>query len=761
MTETLTQPTADSAADAPALFKVAFDTETHRIGPGNVFPPLVCVSVWDQDGDRTLVSTYTPDELEATVATLFDGDGLLLIGQNTGFDLGVLCRHYPALLPTVFEHLEGGRISDTRIREKLLNLAEHGHLENMILPDGTSKRIQYSLSTLVLNYLGIDITDSKKGEDAWRTNYAVLEDMPVEEWPEEAQEYALNDANYTLQVYEAQEQRRQALIAERGIDPFEVETFRCMVDFALKLNTAWGVAVDPVAKAKIEAMLADALKPENLELLVKAKILTPAKPPRPYKAQEKNMESCEDKSECLSKGGDGCNCVHKWTKGTKEAISKKKLEAYILALAEKNEKVQLRYNAPTETELQKAEAEGREPQGNLCINDEWLTDYAHHDPVLEQYHARQKLQKLVTTELPRMNWTEEDGTQHTSPIVHPAYDVLKRTGRTSSYADKLYPSFNCQNVDPRARGCFVPRDGFVMFSIDYSSMELGTAAQSCLNLFGESVLADKINAGFDAHGYLGSHIAFYIDEDFQKQVGEQGIDDSDALYHYFMSYKGSEDEKARKFWKHYRTFAKPTGLGYPGGLGAETFVAFAKSPYGVEVDVDTAKQLKEVWLETYPEFVKYFEWLNKEAKDPHFDGMYCYRTPMGMYRANCSYCAAANGNALQAFAAEGALLAVYDVTRKCYDSTQGSILGPDGKGVTTRAPIFVHDEIVGEVRDDEMAHDRVMEVARIMVENMQIITPDVAARAEPALMRRWDKRAEPVYDNKGRLTVWESDESEE
>ena len=43
----------------------------------------------------------------------------------------------------------------------------------------------------------------------------------------------------------------------------------------------------------------------------------------------------------------------------------------------------------------------------------------------------------------------------------------------------------------------------------------------------------------------------------------------------------------------------------------------------------------------------------------------------------------------------------------------------------------------------------------IMVKEMQKYTPDVPIKAEPALMRRWYKDAEPLYDQEGKLLIWE------
>ena len=128
-----------------------------------------------------------------------------------------------------------------------------------------------------------------------------------------------------------------------------------------------------------------------------------------------------------------------------------------------------------------------------------------------------------------------------------------------------------------------------------------------------------------------------------------------------------------------------------------------------------------------------------------------------MYRAGCDYCAAANGLGVQSPSAEGATTALINVIRSCYDWTLKSILSPDAHGPTVRPWGFIHDEFVGEVREDGFVLERMAEFKRQMTESMRIITPEVASKANAALMRRWSKEAAPVFDAAGRLTIWEPD----
>src|SRR5690606_9596836 len=82
------------------------------------------------------------------------------------------------------------------------------------------------------------------------------------------------------------------------------------------------------------------------------------------------------------------------------------------------------------------------PKGELSTAAEVITQLAPEDEILRVYQARQKLQKIVTTEMPRL--LAADGTL--AGRVHPAFRTIVETGRTSSYANGKYPSLNGQNV---------------------------------------------------------------------------------------------------------------------------------------------------------------------------------------------------------------------------------------------------------------------------------------------------------------------------
>ncbi len=731
---------------------IGFDYETGRIAGQNVVPEAICLSV-AAEGVSELRACVEPEYQEIVSMLVHGTDGI--VAHNAAFDCAVICFNHPDLMSAVWEMVaDHGRVHCTKIREKLLNLTTHGSIDfGPPAPDGTVAKQSYHLSDLVFHYFGEDISDNKAA-DSWRLNYNELKTLPASEYPPEAAEYAVSDAVHAERIFHLQEERRQVQIKETGIDPFATEHFRVAVDFALLLMTAWGIATDPEKFHEVKAMLTEALKPENTVLLVEAGILRPAIDPRPHKngAVDENGEP-------------------KMTKGQKESVDTKAMRAHML---------ELKKAMPDEITLRRTVPSDRFPKGQLSYDAEWQDDHYHLCPIISQFRDRSKLQKLVTTELPRMMMLDDDGerTEQLAPVVHPCFDVLKRTGRVSSFAGNLHPSFNCQNVDPRVRGCYVPRPGFVFLSSDYAQMELGTLAQTTLKLFGKSVMADKINAGIDLHAFLGGSIAYNTDEQFRNICDKQGVTSPDDIYEVFVGLKGSDEENVRKFFKHYRTLAKPTGLGYPGGLMPKTFVAYAKGTYGVEIDIKTATLLRDVWLAVFPEMNEYFDFINKDCEDErnsprlvkwrNEDGeektrqqsVYAYSTPYGLYRAGCDYCAAANGMGLQSPSADGALTGLLNVVRACYDPAMQSILYDDGDGPACRPVAFIHDELICELREDEIMHERAEAVSEIMVAAMKQVTPDVVARVENALMRRWNKAAESVFDDEGTLQVWTPEENQ-
>jgi hypothetical protein len=849
---------------------VAFDTETTLIGKDAIIPTLICASFYTLGVKGYEVIHWSPkEELSERFRRLLIDPDMHLILHNAAFDLAVVAQYDWSLMPLIWEALRAGRIHDTMIREKLINLTTSGSID-IIEQYGLKTNVRYSLAELVKLYLQIDISEEKDADDSVRTNFESVMYMPMDTWPKEYIEYAGMDAQYTGMIFLEQERRRGEVKDITGYDPFVKESFVVNTALALQFMTAQGNLLDT---EKVKQVTEEFINLYNDEALVwplvhsawiqlEAKrtpqlkgdafiaycrttweevndkkywdntgMVIPAVPPMPYAKGTK-----DHRPEC--KTPKTCDCPVKMKNAVPESGSDTNLHAYVWEAARRNPAIEVWLSEGIKDKLKTAgydiphpiprdvlEANETVPmvdlkddkkpvRMSLKVDKEWLATFAQLDPVLSIYDERHKIQKIVTSYLPCLYWADgyktgcplvlpgqTDKFEGKSPAerVHAQYAPLKETGRTSSYAAKkgqgnkavvLYPSWNGQQVDPRIRGCVIAEKGNVICSIDYSAMELGTAAQIAYNLLGyEGVLMKLINEGKDTHSYLGAQIAVALDPEFTRAWG---LSAEDPMKSYDL-FKGVSKEKAEcdspvfrdifqtcyvgkkwgdkvvtmedctmaAYYKHFRTFGKPTGLGFWGGLGEPTFMALAKASYGIAVDLETAQTLRTIWRTYIPEGQEYLNHVNKYMVDPlaapdiveDEDGksrkrqFYCYDTPLGMHRAKCTYTAAANGCALQSPSAEGALGAVIEIMREC---TVGSLAG------YVFPSLFIHDEILSEVVYDEHTTERVNVLQRIMKENMEKITPNVRAGTEACLMRRWDKRAEPKFRD-GKLIPWEDE----
>lgn len=325
------------------------------------------------------------------------------------------------------------------------------------------------------------------------------------------------------------------------------------------------------------------------------------------------------------------------------------------------------------------------------------------DPILEKYAELSSLKKTLSENIPVL-WS---GTTHP---IHTFYDELKETGRVGSSNPQM------MNL-PRAVGireCHWPRYGCVFANADYNVAELCGWAQVCKSVLGFSRLAEVINAGDDPHLAMAATL--------------QGI----SLEETKARYKAGD-----KVIEEARQFAKIPGFGLPGGLGVETFVAYAAAN-GAKITLERAQEVKDLWHQTWPEARPYFQWINTLVDKPF---PVVEQLFSGRYRGGVRFTSASNGF-FQAIVADAAKTAGWMIAKACYVDRNSVLFG-------SRPVVFNHDEFILE-SPIEIGFECALELSRLMVEGARPWMPDVPPKAEPKLMKYWSKNAKPVFVD-GRL----------
>lgn len=628
-----------------------WDTETELIAPGKQAPPVVCMSV----SDGTLVKWDQSVELAAAMLD----SGQLLGGHNTAFDWAVIANQEPRLLPKIFASYENNQIVDTGVRQKLIDLA-HGELRGWFRGEGKPERIGYGLGDgpkekpsigLARRLFGIKL----EKEDTWRLRYSELMHVPLDQWPQDAKKYAIDDAQILVPIYSLQEHHID-LLAD------QYRQFRAA--FWLKLMSIWGITTNPEAVRKFT----ETTKAEYARLAKDLVAHGLLRPDRPFKSGPRKGQ------------------IKVGARDTKAAMAR--LER---VYAEQGRTVPLTATGEGAGE-EREEGEGVSLDESVCAES--------NDPILQAYAEFSSLKKTISENIPVL-WS---GTTHP---IHCFYDELKETGRTGTSNPQI------QNLPrkPGIRECYWPRPGYVFADADYSTMELCCWAQVCISVLGFSRLAEVLNAGDDPHLAMAATLNGITLEEARARL-----------------------KAGDKAMKEARQFAKIPNFGLPGGLGVETFVAYAANN-GVKVTMERAQEVKNLWHETWPEARHYFRWINSlvDGPSPVIEQLFA-----GRYRGGVGFTDSANGM-FQSLAADAAKTAGWMIAKACYVDRSSILFG-------SRPVAFIHDEFIVE-SPIAVASECAIEISRLMVEGAKPWLPNVTPRAEPTLMKYWSKGAESTYIN--------------
>lgn len=261
----------------------AFDTETLLIQPGWSAPPIVCVTEQAYTNRRTEANIHHWTTSYGMCRGWLEDPATMIVGHNVAYDLGVLAAEWPDLLPLIFRAYDADRVTDTMLRQKLLDIAAGKYRGYWDKEREKWVKVNYSLEDITRR-----LTDRLLQKDGWRLSYSHFRDVPIKDWleravevqrlsiplleearyaltanpkdktlkervkglelmiaspPEQAIQYPIDDARSTLDIY---------LKQEVHVAYLEDQFRQARRAWWLHLMSAWGLRTDAVGVALLE-----------------------------------------------------------------------------------------------------------------------------------------------------------------------------------------------------------------------------------------------------------------------------------------------------------------------------------------------------------------------------------------------------------------------------------------------------------------------------------------------------------------------------
>jgi hypothetical protein len=664
-------------------------------------------------GDTTIVKPSSPVWSEVTDRAL---EGC--VGQNILFDLAVLAQHCISI-DRIFEALDAGKIHSVDIRQRLLNIARGMQ----------HKGVKYNLGAIAHVY-GLEADKS----NPWRLRFAELEEIPFDMWPADALDYAFDDADVPVQVFQRQEEIRADYITDYGIDPLADEKREMRAAFAFHLVAAHGVVTDGEALEYYRDWLEDRARDARKKLINAGLLYLKG---GKYSKRQKLMREI---------------VVKRWTERSKWGFTW--LKDYLDFTGESVTSFRDR------TDLDQYDIEqiwqggdkflGLPAHKASIVSAATEGEYVPYPRTDSGKYPQLDDASAVALDLPELYlWREycsaESGRNRynelTVPVVHTKFKLAK-SGRHNTSG----PNISNRPRKGPDRECFAPEQGVYLIT-DHDQLELSTIAQVLIVLGCGDNLAQAINSGQDGHIILAAEIL--------------GISYDDAKQRHLAG-----DPEV----KQWRQVAKAANFGFAGGLGAPSFTQFARGTYGVTVTLDTAKRVREAWFSAWPEMRRYFKKIGNVVRrgDP------IVQLYSGRVRGGCGFTDGCN-TLFQGLGGDLTSAVLYELQRACYGTPVAYMPDTDCTDIDQiakkngwtvaetcnvilygcRTENYIHDEYLLAVPEDKYLTLRARAKERIVIGVAEQWLPDMKPTATATAARRWSKAAREVRDIKGSLVTWE------
>ena len=722
------------------VFKTCFgfDTETTKIDKAHpwLVPAYVIGAAFD--GNRGYFVQ------RADVAAFFEAHrGVDVVFHNAAFDLSVINVVTPTLGSKldIYNWADQDKIWDTQILHRLYMLAAQGHV--------ASRKGESSLRRCALKYVGVKLAKGvvdSRGKKV-RLSYGQFLGQPFEKFEPVYLTYLAQDVVATFEVFKKVRQ-----LIQKRLDRRQKVWGFVSPEWLDEQVQRWGPLTHNIqlkASIVLRAITANGLRldenrREQLAILLKRQLV----------GQRVRLRKFG-----FLPGQKGCQ---------------KALQGIFARL-----------------ERQHAEVDfPRTPSGMYGTSRNALHDLIGECPFARLLLEYRDTQKLLSSFVGKM----EKG------VLHPSFNVLARSGRTSSFGE-----INAQNLpkNDQVRSCIIPTPGHVFIDLDYVMLELAVLAQICIQQFDlDSQMAVAINKGMDLHRLIASQMTgkplseiTRAERDRAKAVNfgrPGGMGNATLRQTAKISYGVTMNEEEvealsnvyfetfpemREFLKdtidageriaklleltpvaHFEHTDDRRFLNHPENVGRENKphkilgnmllkvvrvpnpLTGTGRPYS-NADLDFFWSRAETLIDRLPSLAQdqlrrrrpsQALWKAVSAlvtNGPVF-------TVTGRLRANASW-AARHNTTFQGTAADGAKIALWRLWRSGF-----------------RIANFIHDEVLVEIPKNANLTKQAKEIRRIMVESMREIVTDVKIEVGFAAMDRWYKKAEAVYDKRGKLLLW-------
>lgn len=666
------------------IYRVHWDTETYRIGPGRQCPPPVCLQ-WLVVGDEPSVPQLLlrPDVVDVFRWMLDAGDWPI-VGLNQPYDVLVLAEEWyrrgesrQRIWREIFEKLlVPGRMLCTDTGQRLLAVARG-------LPDGHPAKLS-AMEAQVRYYFNVDLGDEKKGVDlgdgkrapAWRLRYSELDGVPFAQWPPEAVQYALDEVMWDSRIFDKQHDVAEEIFGRREIPDLRA---RSIAKLSLHLSSARGLRSDHEAAQAANESLTDSIDGLKLALveagLMRRKIIHAGKPQQRiemslntlavkeriveiFEAEGLDVPLTETGYKLAAAGQD----TTKGVKRDKEVMNHPAIAAdpalEILVAHERETKLRSTYIVPLCEDC----GEPTDTWAGLQSAIHWRTDSLRDTGRVST--GKSRYTDIIEEELiERASGNNVQNYPTIDALIAAAGEVLKHLRKVPPWlwtakelqdlgevAENAMPLDATRRWAARhnVRGMVIARKNYCLLNRDYSMIELCALAECQIDHFGFMVsLAQAINEGKDVHLLVGVLVHPLLHHG-ERLTYEQ-------LYAEHKAFKKSKSPTALQLRvNETRKMCKVVNFGFLGGMGAKTFVYYVWQRLRVRIDEGLAKQMKYAWYDAFPEMRDWFYFIGDEVNV----NRPVIQTGSGRWRGNCTYTQNANTR-FQGLAADGALNALF------------------------------------------------------------------------------------------------------